>query len=302
MPFRARFDCLWCGRAHATRTPHDIEGWASLCPDCLARAQDNGFLRSRLRAGLADRARAAPALAAPPTGPAHAPGPAPAPGSPEAPRAPSRPTAPSPAAERDAWYLRQPPFSRGPLIDVPWQMELDQATRWIDGLPVGGLIVELAAGTGWWSPLLAGKGELWIYEEDPGALELARRRLVAHGLVAHLHQRPPTAAPERAVDIVFAAFLLGSSPDGDGWLRRARTVHEWLRPGGTFAFVEAQPVSASGRAPGGVAQPVDGPSGPMWPATAPAIRDALAGVGLDVADITSTPGAFLMGTATRAAT
>ena len=25
MPFRARFDCLWCGTPHAVRTPEDLE-------------------------------------------------------------------------------------------------------------------------------------------------------------------------------------------------------------------------------------------------------------------------------------
>ncbi|CAN5599798.1 hypothetical protein BH23CHL8_BH23CHL8_05180 [soil metagenome] len=260
MPFRARFDCLWCGRAYATRAPDDIEGWASLCPDCLARAQENGFLRSRLRTALSERARAAPAS----------------------------------AGERDAWYLRQPPYSGGPLIDLPWQMELDQATRWLDERPLSGVIVELAAGTGWWSPLLAGKGELWVYEEDPESLELARGRLVAHGLMAHLHPRAPTASAEREADVVFTAFLLGAAQGDADRARRADVVRHWLRPGGTFAFVEAQPREGPGL--------VAGPSGPLRPATAAAIGRVLAEVGLDAIDVSSTSTAFLMGTATRSAT
>ena len=60
-----------------------------------------------------------------------------------------------------------------------------------------GEIVELAAGTGWWSPLLAGKGELWCYDAVPETLDLARRRLVAHGLRAHLHLRDAWAEPDR---------------------------------------------------------------------------------------------------------
>jgi len=70
MPFRATFSCLWCGAAHATRSPADLEGWAQLCPDCLGRAGDNPFLRFRLRDALAERA-GAPARASPvaPEGP-----------------------------------------------------------------------------------------------------------------------------------------------------------------------------------------------------------------------------------------
>jgi hypothetical protein len=56
MPFRESFDCLWCGRAWATRTPTDLEGYAQLCPDCVGKAQENGFLRFRVKAALAERA------------------------------------------------------------------------------------------------------------------------------------------------------------------------------------------------------------------------------------------------------
>ncbi len=57
MPFRATFQCLWCGRPHQTRGPTDLEGWAQLCPDCLGRAGENAFLRFLLKRALAERAR-----------------------------------------------------------------------------------------------------------------------------------------------------------------------------------------------------------------------------------------------------
>ena len=47
----ATFACLWCGTTHTTRSADDLEGWAQLCPDCLGKAGDNGFLRFRLHAG-----------------------------------------------------------------------------------------------------------------------------------------------------------------------------------------------------------------------------------------------------------
>ncbi len=58
MAFRPAFDCLWCGRHHDVRSRTDIEGFAQLCPDCMGRAGANPFLRSRVRAALADRAAA----------------------------------------------------------------------------------------------------------------------------------------------------------------------------------------------------------------------------------------------------
>src|SRR4029077_21175607 len=82
------------------------------------------------------------------------------------------------APEYDDWYLRRGRYERGPVHDAAWNAELDMAGSWLDALPIAGEIVELAAGTGWWSPLLAGKGELSMYDGNPGPLDRARARLV----------------------------------------------------------------------------------------------------------------------------
>ena len=238
MPFRANFDCLWCGTAHTCRGNDDLEGWAQLCPDCVGRAGDNGFLRFRLRQALTERAAAAvPAAAAP--GPA-APGPA-------AGRAP-RPSDSGAemlayyearAPEYDDWYLRRGRYARGPIHDAAWNAELDAAGRWLDGLPIQGEIVELAAGTGWWSPLLAAKGELSLYDGTDAPLERARERLVAHGLRAHLHVRDAWAEPDRRVDAVFAGFWLSHVPR-DRLTAFLELVRRWLKSGGIFAFIDSR--------------------------------------------------------------
>ena len=104
------------------------------------------------------------------------------------------------APEYDDWYLRRGRYARGAIHDAAWHAELDSAGRWLDALPWGGEIVELAAGTGWWSPLLASRGELSLYDASPAALDRARERLVAHDLRAHLHVRDAWAEPDRTVD------------------------------------------------------------------------------------------------------
>ncbi len=65
MPFLATFDCLWCGTAWRTRGPDDLEGYAQLCPDCVGRAGENGFLRFRLKSAIEERARAGESVAVP---------------------------------------------------------------------------------------------------------------------------------------------------------------------------------------------------------------------------------------------
>jgi SAM-dependent methyltransferase len=256
VPFRATFDCLWCGSAHACRGPDDLEGWAQLCPTCVGKAGDNGFLRFRLHQALIERGAAAKGDTPVPVVSAvtAAEGPH---GTAEGPRTngldPGRPDPgrPDPGAdmlayyqarapEYDDWYLRRGRYERGPIHDAAWNAELDLAGRWLDELPIAGEIVELAAGTGWWSPLLASKGELSMYDGASAPLDRARERLVAHRLRAHLHVRDAWAEPDRAVDAVFTGFWLSHVPRArlDDFLA---IVRRWLRPGGTFAFIDSLP-------------------------------------------------------------
>jgi SAM-dependent methyltransferase len=247
VPFKASFTCLWCGRSFTTRSAEDLEGWAQLCPDCIGKAGDNGFLRFRLHQALRERGAAAredEPLAA--QGPPVA--------------VVERPTAMASdldrdmveyyearAPEYDDWYLRRGRYARGAIHDATWNAELDTAGRWLDGLPWQGEIIELAAGTGWWSPLLASRGELSLYDASPTALDRARERLVAHGLRAHLHVRDAWAGPDREVDGLFMGFWLSHVPRerlGD-FLAMCR---RWLKPGGRLAFIDSLPDPASGAA------------------------------------------------------
>jgi len=262
MPFRATFSCLWCGTSQAARGSDDLAGWAQLCPTCLGRAGDNEFLRVRLRTALTERSkleeRAAERSADEAAGEA------------------------IPASDQDDWYLRRGRHARGPVLDLAWQVDLDAATVWLDGLPLGGDIVELAAGTGWWSPLLAQKGRLSIYDAAPEPLELARRRLLAHGLRAHLHVRDAWAEPDREVDGLFTGFWLGhvSRPRLGEFLRLAR---RWLTPGGTYALIDQRP--GSGEPGSGVThRPVE-------------VEAALREAGFRNAVVTTTSRFFLLGRA-----
>ncbi len=235
MPFRSRFDCLWCGRPWSASSEADLTGWAGLCADCLERAADNQFLRYRLRTALRERSGGGqPVVALPPV----------AEPLPDLDRE-LREYYAARTPEYDDWYLRRGRYSRGPARDIAWQMELDEATGWLDRQPISGDIVELAAGTGWWSPLLAQKGELSLYDVNAGPLERARERLVAHGLRAHLHVRDAWAEPDRTVDAVFCGFWLSHVTD-DRLGAFLAIVRRWLRPGGRMVFIDSLPDAESG--------------------------------------------------------
>jgi SAM-dependent methyltransferase len=247
MPFLATFACLWCGTTHTTRTTDDLEGWAQLCPDCVGKAGDNGFLRFRLRQALTERGAAARPIEDPqPVGvSAAASG-----GSTRSLEDLARSMIDyyeARAPEYDDWYLRRGRYERGVIHDAAWNAELDAAGRWLDALPWQGEIVELAAGTGWWSPLLASRGELSLYDTSAAALDRARERLVAHGLRAHLHVRDAWAEPDRKVDGLFLGFWLSHVPR-ERLSDFLEVAHRWLKPGGRVAFIDSLADAASGAA------------------------------------------------------
>ena len=215
-----------------TRAPSDLEGWAQLCPTCLGKAGTNAFLRARLR----HRARRARARGRATTASTNG---ATGDGGDGTPRREAAARARPPArAFPDDWFLRRGPFEHGAIHDTAWNAELDVVTRWIDGLGLHGRIDEPAAGTGFFSPLLAEQGELHASDEDGDALDLARDRLVAHRLLAHLHVADPwtVTEPGRA-DAVVAGFLTGRVR-GAGLDRALASLRERLVPGGRLALID----------------------------------------------------------------
>ena len=284
MTYRARFDCLWCGTTWAVRGSDDLEGWAQLCPDCLGKAGANTFLRGRLRTAIEQRAAAGVTAAAAARSPA-----------PTATRAPNRGVRPPEMALPDDWFLRRAEFERGAIHDAAWNAELDVVTRWLDEEPLSGRIQEPAAGVGFFSPLLAGKGELHASDADGDALDRARERLVAHHLLAHLHVadpwppadgRPADAGAADAViaaDAVVAAFLLGRVR-GAGLDAAARSLRSRLRRGGRLAVIDLRPDPAAGL-----------PAGIDWTSHDPAVLEAaLARAGFTGIELTTTGRFFVL--------
>jgi SAM-dependent methyltransferase len=310
MAFLASFTCLWCGAAHTTRSGDDLEGWAQLCPDCVGKAGENGFLRFRLRQALTERAAASSAVG----GAANSAAGSPAIGHAATATAVEAPTDldqamieyyEARAPEYDDWYLRRGRYERGAVHDAAWNAELDAAGRWLDGVPWSGEIVELAAGTGWWSPLLASRGELSLYDTSPAALDRARERLLAHGLRAHLHVRDAWSEPDREVDGLFAGFWL-SHVARDRLPSFLALVRRWLRPGGRFGFIDSLPDPASGASDH--PEPADdratrrlddGRSFSIVKVFYPpeALERALADAGFEAVEVTTTGRFFVLGTA-----
>lgn len=149
------------------------------------------------------------------------------------------------AGEYDDWYLRRGRYSHGRAADEEWRHDLDAAATWLEDRPFRGRVVELAAGTGWWSTSLARRSALTLYDASAETLDRARIRLAAAGLEAEFGVRDAWAEPDRSVDGVFAGFWL-SHVDRSRLDEFLALVARWLVPGGLFAFIDSRSDSESG--------------------------------------------------------
>jgi SAM-dependent methyltransferase len=149
------------------------------------------------------------------------------------------------AGEYDDWYLRRGRYSHGPANDAAWHSDLGAAAAWLAGRGFHGRIVELAAGTGWWSPVLAAQGQLTLCDAAPEPLDKARVRLAAAGLAAEFQIRDAWGEPDRSADCLFAGFWL-SHVDRGRLDEFFGLVARWLVPDGLFAFIDSRRDPESG--------------------------------------------------------
>ncbi len=142
---------------------------------------------------------------------------------------------------QEAWYLNRVPYDRGPLAGATWQGEIDRAVLWLDGLSFEGRIVELGAGIGFWTVLLASRGEVSAYDAREDRLTRARQRLMAHGMKAHLH---PRALDEGAEGVPAGLLLLPfvlSQLAAEPRTRQVEVAHSWLAKDGRLALIDLAP-------------------------------------------------------------
>lgn len=114
----------------------------------------------------------------------------------------------------------------------------------VDDLPISGDVLELACGTGQWTPLLAARAHsVTAVDAAPEVLALARARTASptvQFLLADLFEWQPP----RRYDTVFFAFWLSHVPPTrlpDFW----QTVATALVPGGRAIFIDDGPAAAA---------------------------------------------------------
>lgn len=141
------------------------------------------------------------------------------------------------APRYDEWWQRRGAYARGPEIDLEFGRQVRVVDDALRDFSVGGDVLELAGGTGWWTERLASVADhLTVLDSSPEALELNRAR--AGG--PHVAYRVADLfdwTPEERYDVVFFSFWLSHVP-------RSRFPAFWhmvrtcLRPAGRVFLID----------------------------------------------------------------
>ncbi|MCY4114226.1 MAG: class I SAM-dependent methyltransferase [Chloroflexi bacterium] len=158
------------------------------------------------------------------------------------------------ADEFEDWYRRRGSYQHGPEADAAWNRELAEMDRFIEPLR-DSTVLEVAAGTGWWTRRLAPRNRVIATDYAPEMIASAQRIAGASDAVERCRAdayRLPVA--EGAADACFFGFWLSHVPVSRAveFMREARRV---VRPGGWLWLVD----SAQSRTSGHQGQRVVGP-------------------------------------------
>jgi SAM-dependent methyltransferase len=142
------------------------------------------------------------------------------------------------AAEYDQYYERTGSFDRGPGENAAWLDELAQARDGLRLSQLEGRVLELAAGTGWWTEQLAATVQHVVAVDGAAeTLEINRQRTRAYPNVELVEADLFAFEPEGSFDAIFFGFWLSHVPTplfDTFWSK----VREWLAPGGTALFID----------------------------------------------------------------
>jgi SAM-dependent methyltransferase len=123
--------------------------------------------------------------------------------------------------------------------------DLQELLAVADGLPIVGDVLELACGTGQWTPVLAARAHsVTAVDAAAEVLALARARTASRN-VQFIQADVFEWQPPRRYDTVFFAFWLSHVPPArlpDFW----NTVAAALAPGGKAIFIDDGPAEAAG--------------------------------------------------------
>ena len=142
------------------------------------------------------------------------------------------------ATEYDEWFLRIGRYDRGEDHRKKWFAELEQVREALSSALRGGDVLELACGTGLWTPhLLPGSNRVVAVDATPEVIDICRNR-VTDNRVEFIESDIFTWKPTERFDLIFFGFWLSHVPMScfDGFWDGLRDA---IKPDGTVFFVDS---------------------------------------------------------------
>lgn len=143
------------------------------------------------------------------------------------------------AEEYDDWFRRVGRYDRGAEANARWVEEIDQVSGALAAFGATGDVLELAAGTGWWTERLARHAmSLTAVDASPETLAINQRKL-GDTPVRYIEADIFSWQPDRQYDVVFFSFWLSHVPPqtfAEFW----SLVRACLKPDGRVFFLDSQ--------------------------------------------------------------
>ena len=160
--------------------------------------------------------------------------------------------------EYDQWWLRIGKYDRGDRFRRCWDDEASQVRAALAAFGARGQVLEIACGTGWWTPqLAAGAAGVTVIDASSELLDRCRSRVAAAGVdAAKLDFQLSDIwswVPQRRYNAVFFGFWLSHVPEVR-FDRFWELVDGALLPGGRVFFVDSADPVGSSRAGGAAAE------------------------------------------------
>ena len=149
------------------------------------------------------------------------------------------------APEFEQWILREGRYAHGPDADAAWHREMAELQRFV-GTLTDARVFEVAAGTGWWTRLLARHNRIVASDYAPEMLTEARRRdgddVPLGRCRADAYKLP---VGDGACDACMFGFWLSHVPVARSaeFIREAARI---VRPGGWIVLADSRQAEDSG--------------------------------------------------------
>jgi len=143
------------------------------------------------------------------------------------------------AGEYDEWFRRAGRYDRGPEANARWAEEIGLVSEALAAFNPAGNVLELAAGTGWWTERLARYAAgLTAVDASPETLAVNKRKR-GDAPVRYIKADLFDWQPDRQYDVVFFSFWLSHVPPErfDAFWRLVRSC---LKPNGRVFFLDSR--------------------------------------------------------------